>query len=136
MHLKLQGQSLTRTRLGSAAMEGEKPLHEGTSYTSGRIITLFTTLRDVNARKRLHNQTLANWACLAPAVLPVLYLMPNDSEYWTRKATELGWKLEKVPRTRGCVPIVKDMFNVTSRKYPSPFIGFANADNMFGNSLV
>ncbi len=136
---KLQVQSLTQTRLGSAAMEREKPLHERTSHTSdtsGRIITLFTTLRDVKARKRLHNQTLGNWASLAPAVLPVLYLMPSDSKYWTCRATELGWKLEKVPRTRGGVPTVKDMFNVTSQKYPSPFIGFANADNMFGNSLV
>ena len=140
---KLQAQSFTEsksisiieeeTQSGSTTTEREEALPE---HTSARIITLFTTLRDVKVRERVHNQTLKNWASLAPAVLPVLYLMPNDSEYWTRRATELGWKLEKVPRTRGGVPIVKDMYNVTAEKYPSPFIGFANADNMFGNSLV
>ncbi len=130
---KLQGQTFTDIRSGLTAIEREEPQP---GYASSRIITLFTTLRDVKVRERVHNQTLKNWASLAPAVLPVLYLMPNDSEYWTRSATELGWQLEKVPRTRGGVPIVKDMFNVTAEKYPSPFIGFANADNMFGNSLV
>ncbi len=103
---------------------------------SGRLLTLFTTLRDVKVRERLHNQTLMNWASLKPSVLPVLFVMPNDSEYWTWRATELGWRVEKVPRTRENVPIVKAMFNVTSQKYPSPFIGFANADNLFGNSLT
>ncbi len=122
-----------KTGSGSTSTERAEALP---GHTSARIITLFTTLRDVKVRERLHNKTLNNWASLAPAVLPVLYLMPNDSEYWTRRATELGWKLEKVPRTRGGIPIVKDMFNVTAEKYPSPFIGFANADNAFGNSLV
>ena len=130
---KLQGQTLTGIRSGLTAIETEETRQ---GYTSGRIVTLFTTLRDVKVRERVHNQTLKNWASLAPAVLSVLYLMPNDRAYWTRRATELGWKVEKVPRTRAGVPVVKDMYNVTSEKYPSPFIGFANADIMFGNSLV
>ena len=110
--------------------------HSTPRNLSGRLLTLFTTLRDVKVRERLHNQTLMNWASLKPSVLPVLFVMPNDSEYWTWRATELGWRVEKVPRTRENVPIVKAMFNVTSQKYPSPFIGFANADNLFGNSLI
>ncbi len=130
---KLQGQILAEIRSGLTAIEKEETRQ---GYTSDRIVTLFTTLRDVKVRERVHNQTLKNWASLAPAVLSVLYLMPNDSDYWKRRATELGWKLEQVPRTRDGVPVLKDMYNVTSEKYPSPFIGFANADTMFGNSLV
>ncbi len=110
--------------------------HSTPRNLSGRLLTLFTTLRDVKVRERLHNQTLMNWASLKPSVLPVLFVMPNDSEYWTWRAMELGWRVEKVPQTREDVPIFKAMFNVTSQKYPSPFIGFANADNLFGNSLI
>ncbi len=101
-----------------------------------RIISLFTTLRDVKVRETLHKDTLMNWASLAPSVLPVLFVMPNDSKYWTRRARELGWMVENVTRADAGVPILKDMFNVTATKYPSPFIGFANADNLFGKSLV
>ena len=101
-----------------------------------RIISLFTTLRDVKVRETLHNHTLMNWASLAPSLLPVLFVAPNHSKYWIRRARELGWMVENVTRTREGVPVIKDMFNITATKYPSRFIGFANADNLFGNSLV
>ena len=101
-----------------------------------RVISLFTTLRDVSVRETLHKHTLMNWASLAPSVLPVLFLMPNDTKFWTPRARELGSMVENVTRTREGVPVIKDMFNITATKYPSRFIGFANADNLFGKSLV
>lgn len=105
-------------------------------YPPGRVLTLFTTVRDVELRRNIQNNTLHNWASLRPAVLPVLFTAPNDTREWQEMSSGLGWIVESAPRTRSGVPILKDMFKFVSRKHPSPFLGFANADNLFGTSLI
>ncbi len=106
------------------------------NHPSGSTLTLFTTLKDVRVRRKIHNTMLRNWASLAPALLPVLFVTPRDDPTWSRRAEELGWKVEEAPRLSDGVPVLKDMFQVAAHKYPSTYIGFANADNIFGSSLI
>ncbi len=107
-----------------------------TPLTSNSTLTLFKTLKDVRVRRKIHNTMLRNWASLAPALLPVLFVTPRDDPTWSRRAEELGWKVEEAPRLNEGVPVLKDMFQVAAHKYPSTYVGFANADNLFGNSLI
>ncbi len=100
------------------------------------VLTLFTTIRDSDVRRNIHNITLRNWASLRPALLPVLFLSSDTKLHWLRLASQLGWRVEKAPRLNSGVPVLKDMFQIVLKKYPSPFVGFANADNIFGPSLI
>ncbi len=100
------------------------------------ILTLFTTLRDVNTRRQIHNNTVANWSGLLPFVQPVLFILPRDNPIWIRAALDQGWKVERSVRTRSGIPVLKDMFKVVASKHRSPFLGFANADDLFGASLI
>ncbi len=106
------------------------------SGSTDKLLTLCTTIRDVDIRRRIHNRTLINWISLNPFVRSVLFVMPNDRAYWSMKARELGWKVEMVPKVREGVPVLKDMFQTISEKYPAQFLGYANADNLFGCSLL
>ncbi len=106
------------------------------SGSTDKLLTLFTTIRDVDTRLNIHNRTLVNWISLRPFVTSVLFVMPNDRAYWIMKAWELGWKVEMVPKVREGVPVLKDMFQMISKKYPAQFLGYANADNLFGCSLL
>ncbi len=104
--------------------------------STDKLLTLFTTMKDVDMRRRIHNRTLINWISLSPFVTSVLFIMPNDSTYWGVKARELGWRVEMAPKVREGVPVLKDMFQRISKKYPAQFLGYANADNLFGCSLL
>ena len=116
--------------------KGELNMNESDVRNELPTLTLFTTLKDVRVRRKIHNTMLINWAHLAPALLPVLFVTPRDDPTWSRRAEELGWKVEEAPRMVEDVPVLKDMFQVAAHKYPSTYVGFANADNIFGNSLI
>ncbi len=108
----------------------------GGSGGGDRLLTLFTTLKDVNVRQNIHNRTLQNWISLGRAVVPVLFLSPSDHVHWSVDATRLGWSIDMVPKARGGVPVLKHMFALASKKYPAQYIGYANADDLFGCSLL
>ena len=97
---------------------------------------IFTTLRDVNTRLQVHNNTLANWSGLLPFVQPILFIFPWDHPIWIRAALDQVWKVERSVRTRSGIPVLKDMFKFVASKHRSPFLGFANADDLFGVSLI
>ncbi len=118
----------------SGSPDGSK--HPDYTCCNSSVLTLFTTFRDSDARRNIHNTTLRNWASLRPALLPVLFLSPDTGLSWPRLASQLGWRVEEAPRLKSGVPVLKSMFQLVLEKYPSPFVGFANADNIFGPSLL
>ena len=82
---------------------GGDTVHPGSS--SPPLLTLFSTWADNKDLAR--NLTMANWAQLRPAVLPVLF---TDSSVQAARARRHGWHTMPVTTTAVHVPVLKYMY--------------------------
>ncbi|KAK2145512.1 hypothetical protein LSH36_677g04014 [Paralvinella palmiformis] len=110
-----------------------KPYPEGSP-----LLTMFTTLKDRKCRDQIHNSTMTNWATLMPAMLPVLYVprVEWNASRWKNRARDLGWRVRKAEKLKRKIPILNDMFRQTLRQSKTPFVGFANADILFDETII
>ena len=103
-----------------------------------KLLTMFTTMKDIDLRERIHANTLLNWAALSPYLSPILFA-PNSrtTDRWSRLASRLGWETIPISETINDVPILKWMFRIIERRgYQTPFVGYANADILFDGELL
>ena len=102
------------------------------------LLTLFTTMKDRKCRDGIHNRTLTNWATLMPKLSPLLYIPQHEwnTSRWKDNALNRGWRVQNISRLRKKIPILSDMFKQTLRECKTPFVGFANADILFDESII
>ncbi len=97
------------------------------------ILTLFTALSQ-------HQTSDPTLLPTGPAYMsflqPVPFILSRDNPIWIRAALDQGWKIERSVRTRSGIPVLKDMFKDVANKRRSTFLGFSNADDLFGVSLI
>ncbi len=136
----------TNSRIISGLKETvtEKPLErpvywlpEGpvTDDVAPPLLTLFTTLKDLPGRRRLHNQTFMNWASMKPVVNPVFFAVSQDTRC-AQLALHFGWTVMKIPNHRQGMPVFRAMFEHVSAVFKTPFYGYSNADILFNWGLV
>ncbi len=102
------------------------------------LVTMFTVIEDRKASDTVYKRVLTNWATLMPKVLPLLYVPQHewDSSRWKGEALSRGWRVQNINKLRKKRPILSDMFKQTLRESESPFVGFANADILFDESII
>ena len=104
-------------------------------YERKPLLTLFTTMKLSKDRQRIHNNTLRNWAYLAPYVTAVLY-DETGSEYLKSEVQQYGWRYRAAPKLWQGLPVVKSMFQDAIATYTSDFYAYANADILFSDDLI
>ena len=101
-------------------------------YVISGIITLFTSMRDVSERLERNKNTLLNWDALYPAVRPVLFVKPNNTNSTLVNLVHgltKHWKVLETPFWIEGKPVLKGMFKVIEEVgYETPFVGFTNGD--------
>ena len=109
----------------------------GSENSRGKLVTLFTTMKLNDARGTINNNTLRLWASMKQWANVVLFVTERDDPVWQNMAKELGWSVYLAPRLIAGVPVLKDMFTyVIDNISPStPFVGYANSDIVFTESL-
>ena len=105
------------------------------SYDNKPLLTLFTTMKLTKDRQWIHNNTIRNWAYLAPYVTAVLY-DETESESLKNAVLKYGWHYRSVPKVRHGLPVVKAMFQDAIATHTSDFYGYANADILFADDLI
>jgi len=105
---------------------------------NGPIVTMFTTIRDRECRKDIHNRLIRNWAALGPDLDPVLFVPVTEynTSSWINTATSNNWTVRVLYALRSNLPILTAMFKDAIARSRSPFIGYANADILFDRSLI
>ena len=100
------------------------------------ILTLFTTLKNVEHRMAAHNNTLRNWAGYWPRILPLLFNDRTDTKL-IDLAKSLSWEVLPIPEVNGLgTPKLKPMFMTAARHFKSTFYGYSNGDIVFDKGLV
>jgi hypothetical protein len=84
----------------------------------------------------IHKRTLKNWGSLSPYIWPYLFVNRNDSAVWTPLAKHERWQTIEVEQFRDNLPVFKEMFKTLEQNSDSTFIGFANDDILFDESLL
>lgn len=100
------------------------------------LLTLFTTWpkSDDPTGRKIHNNTLINWASLQPAVKPVLF---TDDDVLIKDAHRLGWSVQNLTQTaNNGLPILKYLYMQTMSSVNSLFYAFVNSDILFDESLL
>jgi hypothetical protein len=102
------------------------------------ILTLATTVKDRECRAEVHKRTLSNWAALAPRLAPVLFVPDTEAAAspWIGQATNAGWSVRVTSALRGNIPILTAMLRQILNESTSPFVGYANADIIFDESVI
>ena len=102
------------------------------------IVTMFTTIRDRQCRRSIHNRTLRNWAALSPYMDPVLFVPHTEvnTSSWPMAAKSQNWDVRILHDLRNELPIIKAMFMEILKSSNTPFVGYANADILFDTSLI
>ena len=102
------------------------------------VVTMFTTIRDRQCRRSIHNRTLRNWAALSPHMDPVLFVPHTEvnTSSWPMAAKSQNWDVRILHDLRNELPIIKAMFMEILKSSNTPFVGYANADILFDTSLI
>ena len=101
------------------------------------IVTMFTTLRDKECRKEIHNRLIRNWAALRPELDPVLFVPFTEyNTSWPKTAAAHNWTVLMLYSLRQNLPILTTMFKEVIARSRTPFVGYANADILFDRSLI
>ena len=102
------------------------------------LLTLFTTFKISEKRRKINENTLRYWSALRPAIQPALYYTERDDVTFLKEARDLGWLTYKAPAVREGIPVLKDMFAFARDKFAtkSLFLGYANSDILFTSQLV
>jgi hypothetical protein len=111
---------------------------------TARLLTWFTTFKNVAVRQQIQLNTLTNWAKLASCcnVQPVLF-STNTTRQYDVIARDAGWHVYDVPRVNDYgTPYIGDMVKFTmnvstaTANQKSDFYGYANGDILFDEGLV
>lgn len=107
------------------------------SRTENPLLTLVTTVKDWQPRRVIHLNTLRNWKSLPGEVKAILFLCNADGEEFTIKhACSLAWDVVLMQHCEHGIPELKSMMRYARTLYTdSTFIGFANADLLFDETL-
>ena len=103
------------------------------------LVTLFTTFADhfhTDVEKlNVHNNTIANWASLKPAVNLILF---SSDSYWSTVAKSFGWDVIKplIENNDTKPPVLKDMFHLAKTRYNTNWYGYVNADILFTSEII
>ena len=101
------------------------------------LVTMFTTIRDRDCRRAIHNRLINNWAALSPALHPVLFVPSTErNSSWIDRASANNWTVRILYALRHNLPILKAMFKDVLAVSSTPFVGYANADILFDRSLI
>ena len=106
------------------------------SRTETTVITLFTTFKEREDRKKVHSLVVKNWASLKPFVRPVLF-STSVNGYLIDQARKYKWDILPVPRTNKFgTPFIKGMYSEAYNTFESDFYAYANGDLLFSDKLV
>lgn len=97
------------------------------------LLVLFTTFMTNQEKFVCRNNTVKNWASLAPFVQPVFF---SNDEALSNKVRKSGWDVMRPKTSHIGVPILKFMYLNTMKAYNAHFYGYSNGDLLFTNSLV
>ena len=113
-------------------------LEDDIGFGAQHLVTMFTTVKERECRKEIHNRTLRNWAALRPYLAPVLFVPTHElnSSKWMPLAASRGWDVHETKDLRKKVPILAPMFKKIIHQTTTPFVGYANADILFDHSLI
>lgn len=108
------------------------------------ILTLFTTMYENTNKSYIFRNTIRLWAKLVPKVQPVLFISPSlikekaeELHDLARYACSQGWSVIMTPYCNADgYPVLKSMFRTIEDLYRTPWIGYANGDILFNNSLT
>jgi hypothetical protein len=115
-----------------------------TRTANRRLLTWFTTFKNVAVRQQIQLNTLTNWAKLASCcnVQPILF-STNTTRQYDVIARDAGWHVFDVPRVNDYgTPYIGDMVKFTmnvstaTANQKSDFYGYANGDILFDEGLV
>lgn len=97
------------------------------------LLVLFTTFTSKPEKYVCRNNTVNNWASLAPFVKSIFF---SDDEDLSNRVRKAGWDV-MLPKTSSIgVPILKFMYLDVMKKYNAHFYGYSNGDLLFTHTLV
>lgn len=106
-------------------------------FPEKKLLTIFTTFKDVSSRISVQNNTIVNWASLGDAIQPMFFNDMSNQSCLAAFAIKKGWIGVPLQRTNNFgTPLLKDMYRKAMSITKSYFYGFSNADILFDKSLI
>lgn len=122
-------------RLSSDSYPTLMGLYRVNQRTAGKLdLVLFTSFEAVERRRFVHNNTKYNWQSLGYNIKTVLFT--NDSDV-AKEFLKSKWDILPLLHVSSSgTPVLKSMFIEVKMRFNASFIGFANSDLLFTDTLV
>ena len=117
----------------------ESEVHPIHNFSSKPILTLFTTFRNSESKRCIHENTIRIWRQLSPDVILILFTEGNSSDPKgiPNFAVQHGWHVFPVPKTSPMgIPVLRHMFLEAQKNFNTTFYCYANGDILFDRNLT
>ena len=101
-----------------------------------KLLVIFTTFKNDANITDIHRDIINNWSSLGNDIQPAFFYNITNLKVWDTLALKKGWLgLPLGRKNKFGTPVLKDMYEMISKKIKSGFYGFCNGDILFDHGM-